>query len=995
MKIKYFYGKIPNEKYGWKMVTTDWLDFVEMLKVPQKQNIKFNEIREMRAKIKSISSKSSEKELKIKKELQDKIKLYKEKSAFMAGEFTGNRRTEDFQLSRTMLTLDVDEDWEILNKLDNISQYEYVLYSTFSHTPENPKVRIIFPLNPVITDRDEYPFFVKNFVKQNNFDIDHCSDKFNQYMFLPNIPMDGIFEFKYNKGEILNPCDYMQENVNIPMLNDNKRAKTNNITQNKGVKIKSPIGFKDGDLIGDFCKQFNINQTIDKWLSDIYNKENAYEYTYIDGSTDKGLKVYGDDLGNDSVFAYSFHNTDGLNDGKCHNSFDLLKIHKFKGDLEKTVEFAKMQLNSIQKEKINKFEFNELMNYPVINENIQLPDCVQEKYNIFSDEAKNLIKDLITKNKNFFDRAVLPLKENGNIIDLVLLSRSGADHYLKETVNNEIYNMEVLQKNKIFVVTRIIDKLILELNNIECLLIPSFKEKNFIEYIKSLSDMFGVNKEFLIFEKSLYNKLKDLKYVHEFNFLMFDNLYEFYCSKSEILEKFLINFFDYIDTTNTSNLDQLLNHETRDMLDFLSFIEDSENISNYRTDFLDSFLGAGLPEKGIIIIGGVPGAGKTTFAHQLVENVALHGTNVLFFSMENTKNELLGKTTSRYLKLEENYSLSHSKISRKRNIDEKNKFSDTDYEKLCIVHKWYTNYVSKYMTIIEGNYSIEEIENFVKLKKLELGDKPLIVLIDYLQKIIPDKTDTGIKETIDKSLNTFRKLTNLYNIPIMAISSFNRSYYGKSVELDAFKESGNIEYDANLIMSLEYTKLAEFDKETDIKKTEILDQIKSAQFKELTLKVLKEKNNSARKTKLKFDGKHCTFEVMTEFDEEKKQIPEFEEKIINIPDIIFNFQNINKDNKINAKKYDKSSKISIKIDVCEEISDKIISSYKTAFKALYDNFKTIEAKFKYNKTEQTLIFKSSEMNNNDFLSENFISDHTQTSNVTPINIFNNVNPNEL
>ena len=75
-------------------------------------------------------------------------------------------------------------------------------------------------------------------------------------------------------------------------------------------------------LIGAFCRAYNIHETIENFLPDIYISAGLERYTYTEGSTTGGLVTY------DDVFAYSHHSTDKIS-GQLVNSFDLVRIHLF------------------------------------------------------------------------------------------------------------------------------------------------------------------------------------------------------------------------------------------------------------------------------------------------------------------------------------------------------------------------------------------------------------------------------------------------------------------------------------------------------------------------------------------------------------------------------------------------------------------------------------------------------------------------------------------
>ena len=76
--------------------------------------------------------------------------------AFIAGHFCGTQRITDNLQSRTLITLDIDHCNTDLNDLEGIleeslNEYGYCAYSTASHTPNKPKIRIVLFLENEIS----------------------------------------------------------------------------------------------------------------------------------------------------------------------------------------------------------------------------------------------------------------------------------------------------------------------------------------------------------------------------------------------------------------------------------------------------------------------------------------------------------------------------------------------------------------------------------------------------------------------------------------------------------------------------------------------------------------------------------------------------------------------------------------------------------------------------------------------------------------------------
>jgi hypothetical protein len=108
---------------------------------------------------------------------------------FVGGAFKAPERIEANLTCRSMLTLDIDEvdmniealEFALRMAIDSA----FVAYSTFSHTPNAPKVRVIVPLSRDLSP-NEYRAFSRAFGDSLGIKLDPCSFKPNQYMYLPS-----------------------------------------------------------------------------------------------------------------------------------------------------------------------------------------------------------------------------------------------------------------------------------------------------------------------------------------------------------------------------------------------------------------------------------------------------------------------------------------------------------------------------------------------------------------------------------------------------------------------------------------------------------------------------------------------------------------------------------------------------------------------------------------------------------------------------------------
>lgn len=118
--------------------------------------------------------------------------------------------------------------------------------------------------------------------------------------------------------------------------------------------------------------------------------------------------------------------------------------------------------------------------------------------------------------------------------------------------------------------------------------------------------------------------------------------------------------------------------------------------------------------------------------------------------------------------------------------------------------------------INEGNFNtnVDTIREYIADYIANTKERPTII-IDYLQILAPSNTKYTDKQQTDYNVTTLKKISRDYNIPIVVISSFNRQNYYQNVTLEAFKESGGIEYTADVLLGMQLRILRDIKRTAD------------------------------------------------------------------------------------------------------------------------------------------------------------------------------------
>lgn len=242
--------------------------------------------------------------------------------------------------------------------------------------------------------------------------------------------------------------------------------------------------------------------------------------------------------------------------------------------------------------------------------------------------------------------------------------------------------------------------------------------------------------------------------------------------------------------------------------DFLGGIKERANTPAIDTGFtlLNRVLDGGLYE-GLYVIGAISSLGKTTFVLQAGDQIARAGQDVIIFSLEMARAELMAKSISR-LTYELTIKTGGDKKNAKtaRGITAGSRWSHYSQAELQLIksaiqeYKEYAEHIQIYEGI--GDITASHIREKVQ-KHISITGRRPVVVIDYLQILAPYDVRATDKQNTDHAVTELKRISRDYKIPVLAISSFNRENYKSAVDMQAFKESGAIEYSSDVLIGLQ------------------------------------------------------------------------------------------------------------------------------------------------------------------------------------------------
>ena len=201
-------------------------------------------------------------------------------------------------------------------------------------------------------------------------------------------------------------------------------------------------------------------------------------------------------------------------------------------------------------------------------------------------------------------------------------------------------------------------------------------------------------------------------------------------------------------------------------------------------NYLDKIIRGLTP--GLFVIAAPPSAGKTTFVNQLADQVAkLNEVPILFFSYEQSAFDLWVKSIARLSGIG-NEDIRAGLVAK----GQKDKVREAAADYLPS---------GRWIKVIEGDrhQTADRIRLMANREKAKAGTIPPVLVIDYLQIVPAAESMTDKRSEVDALVSDLRRIARDIGSPVIAISSMSRAEYDKA-RMSGFKESGGIEYGADI-----------------------------------------------------------------------------------------------------------------------------------------------------------------------------------------------------
>lgn len=256
---------------------------------------------------------------------------------------------------------------------------------------------------------------------------------------------------------------------------------------------------------------------------------------------------------------------------------------------------------------------------------------------------------------------------------------------------------------------------------------------------------------------------------------------------------------------------------------------------------LDDALNGGM-RSGLYVMGATSSAGKTTLMVQVADWMARNGRPVLFVTIEQSGREIVCKSLSRLMDDRGLHSIAIWDMNDKL---KRMSWDDRMAAALSDAVQEYRDAIAPNMHIMAADEqpTVKTIRAAADAVRSITGIAP-IVIIDYLQLIKPSDDRATEKQAADYNVSELRRMARDMRTPVVVISSLNRKSYSGVIEMDAFKESGGIEYGADVLMGLQPYKFVTniTGKNAETKANEVMKSFRASSTRQCEIVILKNRN---------------------------------------------------------------------------------------------------------------------------------------------------------
>jgi replicative DNA helicase len=277
---------------------------------------------------------------------------------------------------------------------------------------------------------------------------------------------------------------------------------------------------------------------------------------------------------------------------------------------------------------------------------------------------------------------------------------------------------------------------------------------------------------------------------------------------------------------------------------FEELYQSGRHVSGLPTQFdeLDSYT-SGFQNSELIIVAGRPGMGKTSFALNLAQNLAIkQKIPVGIFSLEMAADQLVLRLLC---------SEAHVDSNRLR----RGYLKSNEYAELALV----AGYLAEAPIYIDDSPATSTVELRAKARRLKAEANVGMILIDYLQLVNVRERVENRQQQISLISRSLKALAKELEIPVVALSQLSRAVEARGGDkrpmLSDLRESGSIEQDSDVVLFLFRPELYEGEDSENAGTAELI--------------IGKQRNGPTGTVKLAFLKEYTRFEPLSPIPDEE------------------------------------------------------------------------------------------------------------------------------
>ena len=193
-----------------------------------------------------------------------------------------------------------------------------------------------------------------------------------------------------------------------------------------------------------------------------------------------------------------------------------------------------------------------------------------------------------------------------------------------------------------------------------------------------------------------------------------------------------------------------------------------------------------LEEVDMMVVGARPAMGKTAFAIDLAVRLAKREKHVALFSLEMSGQQIMRRILGNIAEVDTN----------------KIKYGKCNDQEINLIYNSKKISWLKNIHIFEGSHNVRQISQ--SISDLKINKKVDVFIVDYLQKVIPSRSNSSRYEQVTSISNGIKFISQNMKVPSICLAQLNRdsARSGKLPTLPDLKESGEIEQDASIVAFL-------------------------------------------------------------------------------------------------------------------------------------------------------------------------------------------------